>query len=65
MKNGHLVNGCDVGRIVFVTQDDILFPHTVKETITYAAVLRLPKTLTKQEKEKQAVHIIRELGLER
>lgn len=57
---------CDIGRIGFVTQDDVLFPHlTVKETITYAALLKLPKTLTKQEKEKQAADVIRELGLER
>ncbi|KAI7728690.1 hypothetical protein M8C21_019061 [Ambrosia artemisiifolia] len=53
-------------RIGFVTQDDILFPHlTVKETITYAALLKLPKTLTKQAKLKQAEDVIRELGLER
>ncbi|KAJ0817803.1 putative ABC transporter, AAA+ ATPase domain, ABC-2 type transporter [Helianthus annuus] len=53
-------------RIGFVTQDDILFPHlTVKETLTYAALLRLPKTLTKQEKEKRASDVIRKLGLER
>ncbi|KAK1429299.1 hypothetical protein QVD17_11505 [Tagetes erecta] len=53
-------------RIGFVTQDDVLFPHlTVKETITYAALLKLPKTLTKQAKVKQAEDVIRELGLER
>ncbi|XP_024986727.1 ABC transporter G family member 22-like isoform X2 [Cynara cardunculus var. scolymus] len=53
-------------RIGFVTQDDVLFPHlTVKETITYAALLRLPKTLMKQEKEKRAADVIGELGLER
>nr|XP_043609676.1 ABC transporter G family member 22-like isoform X2 [Erigeron canadensis] len=53
-------------RIGFVTQDDVLFPHlTVKETLTYAALLRLPKKLTKQEKEKRAADVIRELGLER
>lgn len=53
-------------RIGFVTQDDVLFPHlTVKETITYAALLRLPKTLTKQEKAKRATEVICELGLER
>ncbi|OVA07212.1 ABC transporter-like [Macleaya cordata] len=53
-------------RIGFVTQDDVLFPHlTVKETLTYAALLRLPKTLTKQQKEERAIDIIYELGLER
>ncbi|KAJ9554978.1 hypothetical protein OSB04_009592 [Centaurea solstitialis] len=53
-------------RIGFVTQDDVLFPHlTVKETIKYTALLRLSKTLTKQEKEKRAADVISELGLER
>lgn len=53
-------------RIGFVTQDDVLFPHlTVKETLTYAALLRLPKTLTREEKEKRAIDVIYELGLER
>ncbi|VFQ74141.1 unnamed protein product [Cuscuta campestris] len=53
-------------RIGFVTQDDILFPHlTVKETLTYAAHLRLPKTLTREEKERRAMDVIHELGLER
>ncbi|XP_010248096.1 PREDICTED: ABC transporter G family member 22 isoform X2 [Nelumbo nucifera] len=53
-------------RIGFVTQDDVLFPHlTVKETLTYAALLRLPKMLTKQQKEERAMDVIYELGLER
>ncbi|KAL1187082.1 hypothetical protein V6Z11_A01G223600 [Gossypium hirsutum] len=53
-------------RIGFVTQDDVLFPHlTVKETLMYAARLRLPKVLTRQQKEKRAVDVIYELGLER
>ncbi|KAK4272648.1 hypothetical protein QN277_021171 [Acacia crassicarpa] len=53
-------------RIGFVTQDDVLFPHlTVKETLTYAALLRLPKTTTKEQKEKRALDVIHELGLER
>ncbi|KAI4370739.1 hypothetical protein MLD38_019054 [Melastoma candidum] len=35
----------------FVTQDDTFYPHlTVAETLTYAALLRLPKTLTMPEK---------------
>ncbi|KAJ1392752.1 P-loop containing nucleoside triphosphate hydrolase [Sesbania bispinosa] len=53
-------------RIGFVTQDDVLFPHlTVKETLTYAARLKLPNTLTKEQKEKRALDVIVELGLER
>ncbi|GFP96019.1 ABC transporter g family member 22, partial [Phtheirospermum japonicum] len=52
-------------RIGFVTQDDVLFPHlTVKETLMYAARLRLPKTLTKEEKDQRATDVIYELGLE-
>lgn len=53
-------------RIGFVTQDDVLFPHlTVKETLTYSALLRLPKTLSKDQKEKRAFDVICDLGLER
>eukprot|EP00257_Ricinus_communis_P019111 XP_015578001.1 ABC transporter G family member 21 [Ricinus communis] len=50
----------------FVAQDDILYPHlTVIETLTYAALLRLPKKLSKQEKIEQAEMVIMELGLNR
>ncbi|PQP93418.1 ABC transporter G family member 21 [Prunus yedoensis var. nudiflora] len=50
----------------FVTQDDVLYPHlTVLETLTYTALLRLPKQLTKEEKIEQAEMVIMELGLTR
>lgn len=53
-------------RIGFVTQDDVLFPHlTVRETLTYTALLRLPRTLSKHQREQRAQEVIRELGLER
>lgn len=53
-------------KIGFVTQDDVLYPHlTVLETLTYAAMLRLPKNLTQEEKVEQAELIIIELGLTR
>ncbi|KAJ3702418.1 hypothetical protein LUZ61_006123 [Rhynchospora tenuis] len=53
-------------RIGFVTQDDVLFAHlTVRETLTYAALLLLPKTMTKQQKEDRAMDVIYELGLDR
>ncbi|KAK6931439.1 ABC transporter-like, ATP-binding domain [Dillenia turbinata] len=49
-----------------VTQDDVLYPHlTVLETLTYAALLRLPDKLTREEKVEQAELIIMELGLTR
>ncbi|XP_042435659.1 ABC transporter G family member 22-like isoform X1 [Zingiber officinale] len=54
------------GRIGFVTQDDVLFAHlTVRETLTYAALLRLPRTMSRQQKEERVVNVITELGLQR
>ncbi|XP_039141933.1 LOW QUALITY PROTEIN: ABC transporter G family member 26 [Dioscorea cayenensis subsp. rotundata] len=53
-------------RIGFVTQDDVLFPQlTVEETLVFAAFLRLPSFMTKQEKYSRADAIIKELGLQR
>ncbi|KAM3238200.1 ABC transporter G family member 22 isoform X2 [Capsicum annuum] len=53
-------------RIGFVLQDDVVFHHlTVKETLTYAALLRLPNTLSKEQKKARAIRVIDELGLER
>ncbi|KAH7840802.1 hypothetical protein Vadar_021826 [Vaccinium darrowii] len=50
----------------FVSQDDVLYPHlTVLETLTYAALLRLPSKLTRDEKIEQAELVIVELGLNR
>lgn len=47
-------------------QDDVAFPHlTVKETLTYAALLRLPGNLSIQNKKERAMDVISELGLER
>lgn len=50
-----------------MTQDDVLFPHlTVRETLVYAALLRLPtKTFTRAQKIERAEETIVELGLER
>ncbi|KAG8386286.1 hypothetical protein BUALT_Bualt03G0133300 [Buddleja alternifolia] len=48
----------------FVTQDDVLYPHlTVTETLVYTALLRLPNTLTKQEKVQHAEAVMSQLGL--
>ncbi|PKA47521.1 ABC transporter G family member 26 [Apostasia shenzhenica] len=53
-------------RIGFVTQDDLLFPQlTVEETLVFAAFLRLPKNMTRQQKYSRADAIINQLSLER
>ncbi|KAF5762162.1 putative ABC-type maltose transporter [Helianthus annuus] len=64
--NGQPFSSLVKRKIGFVTQDDVLYPHlTVLETLTYAAMLRLPKNLTHEEKVEQAELIITELGLTR
>ncbi|KAL2633890.1 hypothetical protein R1flu_005369 [Riccia fluitans] len=51
-------------RIGFVTQDDVLFPVlTVRETLVFAALLRLK--MSHGEKICRAETVLRELGLER
>ncbi|KAH9625953.1 hypothetical protein KSS87_020373 [Heliosperma pusillum] len=51
-------------RIGFVTQDDVLYPHlTVRETLLYTALLRLPNTVTKPDKISAVDLVISELGL--
>jgi len=53
-------------RIGFVTQDDVLFPQlTVEETLVFAAFLRLPACMSKQQKRDRVDAIITELNLER
>ncbi|CAI0410173.1 unnamed protein product [Linum tenue] len=53
-------------RTGFVAQDDVLYPHlTVNETLMFTALLRLPKTLTWEEKAQHVEQVIIELGLTR
>ncbi|KAL5981941.1 ABC transporter G member 26 [Asimina triloba] len=53
-------------RIGFVAQEDVLFPQlTVEETLVFAAFLRLPGSMTRQQKYLQAENTMKELGLER
>ncbi|ESQ28009.1 hypothetical protein EUTSA_v10018591mg [Eutrema salsugineum] len=51
-------------RTGFVAQDDLLYPHlTVRETLVFVALLRLPRNLTRDDKIKAAESVISELGL--
>ncbi|KAK1438361.1 hypothetical protein QVD17_04169 [Tagetes erecta] len=53
-------------RTGFVTQDDVLYPHlTVTETLFFTAMLRLPKSLSLDEKVAHVERVITELGLTR
>lgn len=49
----------------YVTQDDCaLLPHlTVRETLRFAAGLRLPKWMSKEEKAKKAEEVLLKMGL--
>lgn len=48
----------------YVLQEDCFFPElTVKETITLSAMLRLPRSMSKEEKEERVNSVIAELGL--
>ncbi|CAI0378405.1 unnamed protein product [Linum tenue] len=50
----------------FVTQDDVLLPQlTVEETLVFAAFLRLPGNMSRQQKYARVETIIKDLGLER
>lgn len=48
----------------YVMQDDALFPTlTVRETLTYSAKLRLPRTMSLSEKKERVENMILKLGL--
>ncbi|KAG9142660.1 hypothetical protein Leryth_005424 [Lithospermum erythrorhizon] len=62
--NGKPFSGSIKRRTGFVAQDDVLYPHlTVYETLMFTALLRLPQSLSKEDKERHVEHIIAELGL--
>ncbi|XP_041020110.1 ABC transporter G family member 25 [Juglans microcarpa x Juglans regia] len=64
LANGRKLNKTVLRRTGFVTQDDVLYPHlTVRETLIFCSLLRLPKTLSKKERISIAESVIAELGL--
>ncbi|XP_076895224.1 ABC transporter G family member 14-like [Bidens hawaiensis] len=53
-------------RTGFVTQDDVLYAHlTVTETLLFTAMLRLPNSISQDEKLEHVERVITELGLTR
>nr|XP_010943389.1 ABC transporter G family member 14 isoform X1 [Elaeis guineensis] len=64
--NGLPFSGPMKRRTGFVAQDDVLYPHlTVAETLVFTALLRLPRSLDRAEKVRQAHQVMAELGLTR
>ncbi|KAL5704226.1 ABC transporter G member 25 [Ranunculus cassubicifolius] len=64
LANGRKLTKPVLRRTGFVTQDDVLYPHlTVKETLVFCSLLRLPNTLPKKEKIQIVESVISELGL--
>lgn len=64
--NGQPISGHIRRQTGFVAQDDALYPHlTVFETLLFTALLRLPKSLTREEKVQHVEHVLAELGLTR
>ncbi|KAM1794005.1 ABC transporter G family member 25-like [Malus sylvestris] len=64
LANGRALTKTVLRRTGFVPQDDVLYPHlTVRETLVFCALLRLPRTLSKKEKVSAAESVISELGL--
>ncbi|PSR91728.1 ABC transporter G family member 14 like [Actinidia chinensis var. chinensis] len=62
--NGQPFSGSIKRRTGFVAQYDVLYPHlTVTETLLFTALLRLPNSLTRDEKVQHVERVITELGL--
>ncbi|UJR16819.1 hypothetical protein I4U23_003718 [Adineta vaga] len=64
--NGAPYNNAELKRIAgYVMQDDLLNGElTIEETLMYTAKLRLPRTLTNEERQTRVESIIKDLGLD-
>lgn len=50
----------------YVKQEDLFFPHlTVRDTLTYTALLRLPRTWDRKKKDAEVAAVIERLRLNR
>lgn len=67
LVNGEVIQGRRLKRRMgYVLQDDIFFPNlTVRDTISYTAYLKLPKSLSWKEKRERVDDILTELGIQR
>lgn len=64
LVNGQAFTKATRRRIGYVLQDDVLYEDlTVYETLLYAALLRLPREMTRSEKKQRVEAVIEVLGL--
>ncbi|KAM1002312.1 hypothetical protein ACFX15_002686 [Malus domestica] len=64
LANDQALTKAILRRTGFVPQDDVFYPHlTVRETLVFCSLLRLPRTLSKKDKISAAESVISELGL--
>jgi ABC-type uncharacterized transport system YnjBCD ATPase subunit len=69
VKGSVLLNGAAPKRMVrnktaFVMQDDVLFADlTVRETLTYSSRLKLPATMTSEDKDQLVADLLSELRI--
>ena len=64
--NGHALSKRHRRAISYVTQSDLLFDNlTVLETLQYAALLKLPHTLSRADKLEEAQRVLSSLGLDK
>ena len=64
--NGHPMSKAIRRSIGYVSQDDLLYENlTVYETLYYAALLRLPKSMTREQKLSRVEAVIQALGLDK
>lgn len=62
--NGHLMTKRRFKSIAYVKQADLFFEHlTVADQLSYTAMLRLPESMSKAEKDKQVTAILNALRL--
>lgn len=63
LVNGHK-SSLAFGRSAYVTQDEMMIGTlTVRESLVYTALLRLPASMSSQDKEARADEVLAELGL--
>lgn len=64
LVNGHKTQ-LSFGRSAYVTQDEVMIGTlTVRETVRYAAMLRLPRSISREERDQIVSDVLTEMGMD-